>query len=121
MVVNTVNFLLILLCFCAGAAGSLIGGAISVLIGGLGATRLLARRLTQLEDDQELLQDRMTTEVKRRAGKSRVEKDDLNSELAELITKGLVSPFGGQGGMMSSPILPGRGPVNVPQIKQTAA
>ena len=44
-----------------------VTGAIALLLGGAGSVRVLAKRLETLEERQDDLGDRMTTEVKRRA------------------------------------------------------
>lgn len=54
------------------AGGALIGGA-ALALGGVGSLRALLRRLDTLEGRQDDLSDKMTIEVKRRAGMAGVQ------------------------------------------------
>ena len=58
------SLVIFLLALCGGA---LIGGT-ALALGGVGSLRVLLRRLETLEGRQDDLSDKMTTEVKKRAG-----------------------------------------------------
>ncbi len=54
--------------------GGAVTGALALLLGGAGSLRVLANRLNVLEERQDHTDDRLTTEVKRRAGQASAEK-----------------------------------------------
>lgn len=85
--------------FLAALAGAMLGGALSVAVGGMGGIRILNRRVTEIEDDVTLLDKRVTTEIKRRAGSERLPQQSLKQEFAELL---LANPLPAKGGQQTN-------------------
>ncbi len=54
--------------FATAALGGVVAGAAIHLIGGVGVVRQLRNRMQGLESDIDLLEQRLTREIKRRAG-----------------------------------------------------
>lgn len=76
-----------------GAVGGLLVSGLFLIIGGLGGIRLLNRRMTALQDDVQLLDERITREVKMRAGKiSALSRESQSIQAEELVgeLKGLL-------------------------------
>lgn len=95
-----------LLVFCLAAAGSLLGGTVSVIIGGMGATRILQRRVTALEDDVQEQEARITREVKQRAARSARESMETGKSAdVEILAEALKLR---RGNGITAPNLPGR-------------
>lgn len=53
--------------------GGIVTGAVALFLGGAGSLRVLAKRLSVLEEREDELEDRLVREVKARAGKKGVE------------------------------------------------
>jgi len=75
----------LVLVFCSAALGAVLGGALSVTLGGMGALRLTNRRVTALEDDCDAIDKRITHEVKTRAGKAGQMAKTSNEHLQEAL------------------------------------
>jgi len=71
--------------FCAALAGAIVGGAVSVAIGGMGVIRVTNRRLTTLEDECEAIDRRITSEVKTRAARASIASRNVNENLTEAL------------------------------------
>jgi len=69
-----VDWSLILAVLVVSLLGGAITGAVSLVIGGLGVTRRISRRIGKVEDAGELTNERLTREVKTRAGLAAVAK-----------------------------------------------
>jgi len=52
--------------------GGAVAGAVALILGGAGSLRVLARRLNVLEERQDTTEDRLTSEVKKRASEKGV-------------------------------------------------
>lgn len=89
-----VDWSLILAVLMVSLLGGALTGAVALVIGGLGVTRGMARRLGKLEDQTERTDDRITREVKTRAGLAAVAKRsdaDVKRE-AEALLSGNTQP-----------------------------
>ncbi len=69
-----VDWSLILAVLVVSLLGGAITGAVSLAIGGLGVTRRISRRIAKVEDETERTDERITREVKTRAGLTAVTK-----------------------------------------------
>jgi len=83
-----VDWSLILAVLVVSLFGGAITGAVCLAIGGLGVTRNLSQRLGEVEDATERTGERITREVKTRAGLTAVAKRtdaDVKREAAEVL------------------------------------
>jgi len=69
-----VDWSLIVAVLVVALLGGAITGAVALAIGGMGVTRVLSQRIAEVEASTERTDERITREVKSRAGKMAVER-----------------------------------------------
>jgi hypothetical protein len=94
-----------LLEFCIYFAAGFLGGSLAVWLGGLGEIKMQRRMITDVQDQIEVIDRRITTEVKRRAGQIGVDRrestpDGILAELAAIGTQGKPKDQSGVGQMV---------------------